>query len=192
MGQGFRIKACSNIPNPRRATTTSQTSHARLVDLVMLYGCAKFSTRSLPPLRLDKHAATASPDLLNDKVNNDKDLRASNEGQHWLDLYGHGTRAFHSMGLKLGSTLSRTWQSSTLPDGIQVAYVQKLVTEQAGALLQHFDEHMDYHWNDFIGALEPPALYYGQHDKQAWLDNGRPVVELIISRIGALRTPAWN
>ena len=140
-------------------------------------------TNMLPPPHLT---------LLNDKVNNDKDLRASDEGQHWLDLYGHRTRAFHSLGLKLGSTLSRTWQSSTLPDGIQVAYVQKLVTEQAGALLQHFDEHMDYHWNDFIGVLEPPAPYYGQRDKQAWLDNGRPIVELIISRIGALRTPAWN
>ena len=135
---------------------------------------------------------SASLDLLNSKVTNDKDLRATNEGRHWRHLYGHRSKAFNSLGLNLASLLSKGWQSSNVPDGIEVAHVQRLVMEQANVLLQHPETALEDYWNDFIRALQPPAAHCSKYDKKAWIANGKPVVERIVFDIEALRTPSWN
>ena len=126
---------------------------------------------------------------LNKKVNNDVELRNSNEGQYWLSLYGQGPEISTGAIVRI---LTKPWTSSVVSDGIQISHIQNIILEQAEALLQVADESF-VHWNNFVAALEPPvAKSRSDQDRKAWVANGKPVILRIVERIDALRIPAWQ
>ena len=127
---------------------------------------------------------------LNNKINDDIELRNSNEGQYWLSLYGRGVEVST---VEIVNMLTKPWKPSMVSDGFQVSHVQELVFEQAEALLQVTDESFG-RWDDFTARLRPPFSWWYQsdQDRAAWSANGRPVILRIIKRIDALRTPAWQ
>jgi hypothetical protein len=137
---------------------------------------------------------TPAPEIenINNKIRNNGDLRASNEGRHWLSLYGHGSTAYRIGGFSLAKTLCRVWIPSSVTNGIQIPQVQRLVLEQARELMK-LSDYSFTEWNNFIRDLEPPlGIYYCDEDREAWVANGKPVLERIISHIDSLRTPEWQ
>jgi hypothetical protein len=154
----------------------------------------------LPASVLDLHQQfvlvnmTPSREIANisNRIKNNGDLRASNEGRHWLSLYGHGTSAYKYGGFRLAKILCREWRLSNVVNGIQVSQVQHLVLEQAAVILKL--SHSSFsEWNSFIHDLEPRfGINNRDEDKEAWLANGKPVLKRIISRIESLRTPEWQ
>jgi hypothetical protein len=89
-------------------------------------------------------------------------------------------------------TLHSEWNSTNVSDGIQIPQVQRLVLEQAEALLKVSDCSFA-HWDKFIRNLQPRiGIYQPSRDKEGWLMNGRRVLERIIERIDSLRTTAWQ
>jgi hypothetical protein len=129
---------------------------------------------------------------INDKIRGSGDLRASNEGRHWLSLYGHGPAVHNYGGFSLARTLRSKWNATNVSDGIHIPQVQRLVFEQAEALLKMSDYSFT-HWDSFVSNLQPPiGTYQPSRDKEGWLTNGRRVLERIIERIDSLRTTAWQ
>jgi hypothetical protein len=129
---------------------------------------------------------------INNKIRESKDLRDSKEGRHWLSLYGHGPTVYNYGGFSLAKTLRSEWKSTNVSDGIQIPQVQRLVLEQAEALLKMSDCSFT-HWDKFIRDLQPRiGIYQPSRDKEGWLMNGRRVLERVIERIDSLRTTAWQ
>jgi hypothetical protein len=129
---------------------------------------------------------------INNKIRESRDLRASNEGRHWLSLYGHGPTAHNYEGFSLAKTLRSEWNPTNVSDGIQISQAQRLVLEQAEALLKISDCSFTQ-WDNFIHNLQPRiGIYQSSRDKEGWLANGRRVLERIIERIDTLRTTAWQ
>ncbi|MCJ1453624.1 hypothetical protein MMC28_003971 [Mycoblastus sanguinarius] len=135
---------------------------------------------------------TDDPVTLSSKVAEDASLRNSNEGKHWLSLYGQGAAVFQTQIFNLASILGKEWQPSIARDAISIAHVQSLVIEQAAALLRNSDPSFS-HWSSFISALEPPlAAGVTEQDRESWLSYGKPTLKRIISHIDHLRTPEWQ
>lgn len=129
---------------------------------------------------------------INNKIRENGDLRDSKEGRHWLSLYGHGPTVHNYGGFSLAKTLHSEWNSTNVSDGIQIPQVQRLVLEQAEALLKVSDCYFA-HWDKFIRNLQPRiGIHQPSRDKEDWLMNGRRVLERIIERIDSLRTTAWQ
>ena len=129
---------------------------------------------------------------ITNKIRDNGELRVSNEGRHWLSLYGHGTRYAERGGFNPAETLCKEWRPSSVINGIQITQIQRIVLEQAGELLKSSD-HSFSKWTKFMRRLEPPLdIRHRVEDKTAWLANGKPVLERIISRIESLRTTEWQ
>ena len=129
---------------------------------------------------------------INEKIRNNGPLRASNEGRHWLSLYGNGPSAYKHGGFSLAKKLCREWTPSDISNGIEIHQVQRAVLEQAQSLLKVSD-HSFSEWNTFVRDLEPPlSKNHRTEDKEAWLVNAKPVLQRIIAGIDSLRTPAWQ
>lgn len=125
-------------------------------------------------------------------VRNHGGIRASHEGCYWLSLYGHGTGAYHQGGFSLAKTLRRKWSPSITSNPVQIPQVQRLVLEQAEQLLNLSDPSFT-EWYGFVQELEPPpGIWRRDEDWEAWLANGKPLLERIISRVQSLRTPEWQ
>lgn len=122
------------------------------------------------------------------KVQADADLRNSNEGRHWLSLFGMGPEAYRFGGLNLAVQL-RQWKKSEIENGVNRFQVQGVLLSQAEVLLRLSDDTFE-HWNQFLLYLETPLTSYVDiEDKIAWAKSTRPVSENIISYISSLRTP---
>ena len=162
----------------------------------VLGSCITLLPASLLDLNQQWFLANIAPSqeiaIVNDKIRNDVNIRAFNQGRHWLSLYGHGASAYRYGGFSLAKTLRSEWKLSEVVNGIQISQVQGLVLEQAAELLKVSD-HSFSEWDRFVRDLEPTLVtYHRDKDKEAWLENGRPVLERIISRIESLRTPEWQ
>ena len=114
----------------------------------------------------------------------------SNEGKAWLSLYRRGTD------IQTGavvSMLAKPWKPSAVSDGFHLSQIQEIVFEQAEALLKLGDVSFN-RWDAFMKALSLPRNPQTQsnQDRKAWLAHAKPVLLRIITRIDALRTPAWQ
>ena len=89
----------------------------------------------VPPSLLDLHqrfvlANIAPPQeiaSINEKIRNNGPLRASNEGRHWLSLYGSGASAYKYGGFSLAKKLCREWTPTDVVDGIKIPQVQRAI-----------------------------------------------------------------
>ncbi|KAL9637449.1 MAG: hypothetical protein Q9164_002175 [Protoblastenia rupestris] len=123
-----------------------------------------------------------------DKIRNDPDLRESNEGKHWLNIYGKG----HSVHSDMPDLLKNPWKPSTISDGININHVQNHVFEQARLLL-YIPYPIFTHWKTFMQRLAPVTSSYASNDTtQSWLSYLKPVVQRILDDIEALRTLEWQ
>ena len=139
-----------------------------------------FLTNVAPPAELVK---------LSEKVNSDRELYISNEGQYWLSLYNQGAAVSTSV---IFSLLTKPRQLSAILDKGLVSHVQGMVLEQADALLQIADESFR-RWDDFMAMLNPPLTQFqSDEDRGAWLENGKPILLRIIEKIDSSRTPEWQ
>ena len=126
----------------------------------------------------------------NNEIKDDVRLCHSNEGRFWLSLYDRGTD------IQTGAVvhmLAKPWKPSAVSDGIQIQQVQEIVFEQAETLLKLGDVSFK-RWDRFMLSLlvlQNPQSQSDQ-DRKAWLANAKPVLLRIITRIDALRTPAWQ
>ncbi|OCL05452.1 hypothetical protein AOQ84DRAFT_379575 [Glonium stellatum] len=121
------------------------------------------------------------------------EVRSSNEGRYWLSLFNNGRGAFDDGGFNLPYLLRSVWVPAIVPEGLQIAQVQRVLLEQACALLQVPTLSFTY-WNRFIQQFEP-SLSTSDHDIAAgevWLENTKPVIEGIINHIESLRTREWQ
>jgi len=125
---------------------------------------------------------------LNRRVTKDADLRESNEGQHWLSLYGRGTETPDTV---FPRVLVMPWSPSFDTDGTHLLHVQDLVVDQAMALLT-LKEVSFSSWQTFMDVLAPPACTSTEEVQDIWLANAKPVVQRIIDNIESLRTPEWR
>ena len=154
---------------------------ASILDLYHQFSLANI--RPQPDLAIfNKYVAEGSPELRN-----------SNEGRYWLSLFNNGRDAFDSGGFNLPSLLRRVCVPPVVPDGLQIAQIQRVLFEQAYALLQ-VPTLSFTHWNRFMQRLEP-SLHVSDHDildKMAWLENTLPVIEGIINHIESMRTREWQ
>lgn len=127
---------------------------------------------------------------LNEKMLEDVSLRDSDEGKHWLCLYGLGTRVLTT---GLISILTKPSGASVRSDGIELSHDQQLVFEQAEALL-HLTDATFTDWNRPTAALAiPPSLHHqSEQERRAWIGNVKPVIERIIAHVESLRTPSWQ
>ncbi|MCJ1374151.1 hypothetical protein MMC20_005383 [Loxospora ochrophaea] len=127
-------------------------------------------------------------DILNKKVNEDSSLRDSDEGQHWLSLFGRGPGAFRSCGFNLADKLVGYHYLSQ--SEIELQDLQSLILEQISTLIYHCSDVDFACWYSFIAALEPVlALHEGE---QEWLRGVRPVFERIVQLVDDLRTESWR
>ena len=118
-------------------------------------------------------------------------LQKSNEGRHWLSLFGMGTGAYRLGRFNLSRQLLR-WAKSEIEDGIDLLQIQHILLDQAKALLFLSDDTFEY-WNRFIEEFEPRGgSYISREDMIAWARNTRPVIENIVSFVKSLRTPSWQ
>ena len=154
-------------------------------------------SREIPTYILDLYqqffltnvAPSAGLVKLSEKVNSDSELRNSNEGQYWLSLYNQGADVSTSV---IVSMLTKPPQLSAVLDKDRISQVQDMVLEQADALLQIADESFR-HWDGFTATLDPPlAQYQSDQDRNAWLQNGKPILQRILEKIDSLRTPEWQ
>ena len=137
---------------------------------------------------LMKMSPSSEVTSLNEKISNDPSLQASNEGKHWLSMYGGGRNVYTS----LPSLLKRPWQQTTVSNGIELAYLQDLVVQQAMILL-FVPQHDFTHWSAFMNILQPPLISNTAGEIiQAWVCNAEPVLQRIIDEIERLRTPEWQ
>lgn len=117
------------------------------------------------------------------------ELRASNEGRHWLELYGQGIAAYGHGGFHAAS-LMRT-DVELISDDVDLSVMQTLVFNQARAILDRTDESLGT-WSKFVKHLEPPVRHR-QVMQEAWNTNGRPVIERIVQYLRNIRdNPAWQ
>lgn len=125
---------------------------------------------------------------IKDRIITDTTLRESDEGQYWLSLSDMGPDAVHAARFTLANVVSKQWDPSIVPDnkGIEVAQVQKFILGQASALLQINDPDFTQ-WDKFIRSLYCPLHRGSKQDKAAWLANGKPVLEHIITFIEKVR-----
>lgn len=63
--------------------------------------------------------------------------------------------------------------------------------EQTTTLLHVHDVNFT-HWTDYLAVLEPPTHYQHQDNKNAWVENCKPVLSRIITHIESIRTPEWQ
>ena len=139
-----------------------------------------------------------SPEIrrINEKVLTEPTLRSSNEGQHWLSQYNQGSSAIGAS--VIVNFLIREWSPSLLEDSsnedaVQARHVQDIVKDISYELLMIHDQDL-YRWIKFTNQLAPPLRTYSQsQDQQAWLTNGRPVVEHLIKLVQNTRSSkAWQ
>lgn len=129
---------------------------------------------------------------LNEGIRKDVNLHNSNEGQHWLSLYGREIRNFGSLWFNTAYMLTKVWTYSTIEDGIELPYVQTLVHEEA-KLLCGLDDIDFGEWERLVDTLKPPLTSYSsEQDRKAWKANAKPVLERILDTVDAMRTPAWQ
>ena len=154
-------------------------------------------SREIPTYILDSYqqffltnvAPPAGLVQLSEKVNGDRELSNSNEGQYWLSLYNQGADVSTNV---IISMLTKPRQLSAIQDKDLISHVQGMVLEQADALLQIADESFR-RWDGFIAALDPPlAQYQSDQDRSAWLENGKPILLRILEKIDSLRTREWQ
>ncbi|ERF73334.1 hypothetical protein EPUS_08276 [Endocarpon pusillum Z07020] len=125
------------------------------------------------------------------RVKADVVLHKSNEGRHWLSLFGMGTSAYQLGRFNLSRQLL-SWAKSEVEDGINLLQIQHILLDQAKALLFLSDDTFEY-WNRFMEDFEPRnGSYIANEDMVAWARNTRPVIENVISFVQSLRTPSWQ
>ena len=126
----------------------------------------------------------------NTKIQNNRTLRDSNEGLHWLSLFGRGPELLTPI---LPEMLTKPWQPTTLlaNNGIQITNVQGFVFEQA-MLLSRLNDVSFADWHAYISAFAPPTHQSPRDHIDAWLSNAKPVLERIVEGIEGLRTPQWQ
>lgn len=123
------------------------------------------------------------------KIKDSVSLRDSNEGKHWLSLFTRKQDFSYNV---LPRLITFPWKPSQLPEnGTELAHVQDLVFEQATTLLHVHDVNFT-HWTDYLAVLEPPTHYQHQDNKNAWVENCKPVLSRIITHIESIRTPEWQ
>ena len=139
-----------------------------------------------------------SPEIqeINEKVLADPVLRSSNAGAHWQSQYDQGFRPIRAS--TIVKLLTKEWRPSLLEsgideDGFQVNHVQNMVQDISYKLLIAAD-HYPYNWVSFTCDLAPPLeTYHRVVDQQAWLANGKPVVERLIRLVSDARaSKAWK
>lgn len=180
---------------PERVSTTPPIFPVKPAVLTsLIHFC--YSEGKIPETTLDLYhqfvVVNISPSpflaVLNQKMSEDIVLRESNEGLHWLSLYGQGPNVEFSI---LPTLLTKEWSSSTVAKRTKLAHVQDLVVREAMALLE-LEEVSFAHWNRFMAVLAPPSFRIGKEDQDIWLENARPVIQRIIDNIESLRTAEWQ
>ena len=142
----------------------------------ILNGCLTLVPASVLDLHQRFVLANVAPPkeiaAINNKIRENGDLRDSKEGRHWLSLYGNGPTVHNYGGFSLVKTLHSEWNSTNVSDGIQIPQVQRLVLEQAEALLKVSDCYFA-HWDKFIRNLQPRiGIHQPSRDKEGWLMKG--------------------
>lgn len=122
-------------------------------------------------------APTPEVAAINSKIIDNVSLRDSNEGKHWLSVYGQKDDDALTT---LPRMLLRPWQPS----------VQDLVHSQMTALLLPEDVTFT-NWNTYLAVLSPPPHSSSHDSKLAWPENCKPVIKRIVTYIDAIRTPEW-
>ena len=139
-----------------------------------------------------------SPEIqrITEKVLTEPTLRSSNAGQHWLSQHNEGSGVVSTS--IIAGFLTKEWRPSLLEsgtdeDGFQVGNVQEIVKDISHRLLMLYD--LESHlWHSFTNQLAPRLEASRRtQDLQAWLANGRPVVEHLITLVESTRgSKAWQ
>ncbi|KAF2807414.1 uncharacterized protein BDZ99DRAFT_392609 [Mytilinidion resinicola] len=123
------------------------------------------------------------------------DERKSSQNGNFLHLFNAAPEVWMLQRVNLCSLLKRPWQASEVPDGIEFADVERVVLEQAKAVLQCPEPNFGL-WKQFrMKVLDPdlrPLTADNAAGKQAWVENIKPLVEQLVEYIDGLRTEAWQ
>ena len=127
---------------------------------------------------------------INDQILDDPDLRTTNAGLHWVDLYDRGPQISHSSGFDPIQFLSSKWEPTHLPPGtgLEIFHLQTCVLDQASALLRLSDPfYIDWTW--FIANFSPnlPLYRYNNDMLEAWLAHCKPIFQQVVSTIESIR-----
>ena len=126
---------------------------------------------------------------LNVKINDDPGLRDSNDGKHWLSLYGQGEKTSFFI---VPDVLLKSWRPSALAErGIQVASIQDKIYYQAISLIDL--NKMDFsHWNKYIATFAPPSHQVREYQKLAWQQKCKSIIDRIFRKVEEIRIPEWQ
>ena len=124
---------------------------------------------------------------INEKISSDVALRDSNEGRHWLLMYGNSDALCDSI---LPSMLKHAWKPSILSiDGIHLPNIQDLCSMYAMLLIKKSGPTFTQ-WHKYIAALEP--RFYSVEGAKFWSQKCKPVVQSLIDHVSSLHTVEWQ
>ena len=105
--------------------------------------------------------------------------------KHWLYMFNQGAKVLDRF--RLADLLRRDVAPAFGLNGFTVAWLQRLISEEANIMIRNFDKHHD-NWARLIGPLRQDT----GHSIHVWLKNCKPVLEHIIMLIESYRKePQW-
>jgi hypothetical protein len=182
----LRIHA-SELATPILPPIPSQPNSLRW----LLENCPELMSKGLFQMYAEYTLAVLNPTevlrAVNQRVVEGRELRASNEGKHWLALWDINKRP---EALTVRQILRECWTPS-IEESISLADVQDHFLQVADALLANGDDvrGVVVSWANTLGQCRTSSLSL---DQSRWNEACRPIVEGIIQRIGKLRTLQWQ
>ena len=129
-------------------------------------------------------------EVLNRKITTDTSLRRSNEGKHWLSLYGGGdAQCTHHIA---SMCTYMTDYHSALDSKIPIQSTQIMVMDLFKTLISTPD-FLLLRWNKVLNFLTPPlSRNRSDHHWKRWLKWIKPMLQDLVTTIDSMRTSAWQ
>ena len=129
-------------------------------------------------------------EALNRKITADTSLRRSNEGKHWLSLYGGGDSQCTDHIASMCNYMTDHHSASDSRTPIESAQI--IVTDLFKTLISSPDFSLSQ-WNIALDYSTPPlSCYWDEYQRKNWLEWIKPILQDLVTTIDSMRTPEWQ
>ena len=126
-----------------------------------------------------------------EKVQENPQLRGTEEGRHFLDVFSHAKVVRHLRNTSHASLLKRAWKWPQVEGAANLELVKQHTLHMARVILEADDVTLKM-WNYFIGPYEISANWLPVDDRKTWNAVIKPLLRKFIDMAESYRTQRWQ